>query len=566
MNDIEQERLNCEKLDTIALNITRRFERNPAVFYRNQAEYYKTGFPTTLASSFDNSELARKNSLLKVEKPLRSKKQILAQQHEINRFCKIFKDTKLHMQEGKGFTRDLVQVAKGELGNQDELDFLRFDSIVNNIIDEHESRTGNSEKTHFIKSTKADSLDDEFSMFPHQLQILSKAAQDININSFFQREEKYGEFLNLIKYHTLWLSVIKSADLSYLEFLRITIGNFKKQDYAYILSNKKWRDTPQYHYFLLQLNNYLVHFIQKTFPLFPYEKFEEHRIVARFDNFLQTGLNIDSQEHKSENNIYCLVCDEFLHTEASPNNASQKSHGQTKKHIQNLKKRENVCFQELKLHMLCSGLLSEIIDNTESFTEMKLSYTNKERLLELDKLSQLYEEDLYTQKEFELDQQLKSGNPRSRAEKDVSTNRKSTEYGHVDPKGSVSKEDQSTAEIPKWLRKLKKLDVEYQCEICGNVTYKGYKLFQKHFFESKHVLGLKCLGYSGNPSQFKGIVKVSDMKALQYKLLQTASLVDRTDATQGANTSKDATKSELESNQWFVEVEDSQGNVVKKKK
>merc|ERR550525_852815 len=35
--------------------------------------------------------------------------------------------------------------------------------------------------------------------------------------------------------------------------------------------------------------------------------------------------------------------------------------------------------------------------------------------------------------------------------------------------------------IPYWLYKLHGLNISYNCEICGNYTYKGPKAFQRHF-------------------------------------------------------------------------------------
>lgn len=35
--------------------------------------------------------------------------------------------------------------------------------------------------------------------------------------------------------------------------------------------------------------------------------------------------------------------------------------------------------------------------------------------------------------------------------------------------------------IPYWLYKLHGLNISYNCEICGNFTYKGPKAFQRHF-------------------------------------------------------------------------------------
>ena len=35
--------------------------------------------------------------------------------------------------------------------------------------------------------------------------------------------------------------------------------------------------------------------------------------------------------------------------------------------------------------------------------------------------------------------------------------------------------------IPYWLYKLHGLNISYTCEICGNFTYRGPKVFQRHF-------------------------------------------------------------------------------------
>ena len=40
---------------------------------------------------------------------------------------------------------------------------------------------------------------------------------------------------------------------------------------------------------------------------------------------------------------------------------------------------------------------------------------------------------------------------------------------------------QSGKPIPYWLYKLHGLNISYNCEICGNFTYKGPKAFQRHF-------------------------------------------------------------------------------------
>ncbi len=38
------------------------------------------------------------------------------------------------------------------------------------------------------------------------------------------------------------------------------------------------------------------------------------------------------------------------------------------------------------------------------------------------------------------------------------------------------------------------LNIEYNCEICGNYKYYGPRAFDRHFSEWRHTHGLKCLG------------------------------------------------------------------------
>lgn len=42
--------------------------------------------------------------------------------------------------------------------------------------------------------------------------------------------------------------------------------------------------------------------------------------------------------------------------------------------------------------------------------------------------------------------------------------------------------------IPYWLYKLHGLNLSYTCEICGNYTYRGPKVFQRHFAVSGCVV------------------------------------------------------------------------------
>ena len=98
--------------------------------------------------------------------------------------------------------------------------------------------------------------------------------------------------------------------------------------------------------------------------------------------------------------------------------------------------------------------------------------------------------------------------------------------------------------IPYWLFKLHGLNHFYPCEICGGIMYRGRRNFEKHFTESRHAYGMRCLGIP-NTKHFHGVTKIEDAQALWGRL-----------------------RGELEGNTFDVaeeeEYEDSHGNVLKR--
>jgi len=99
--------------------------------------------------------------------------------------------------------------------------------------------------------------------------------------------------------------------------------------------------------------------------------------------------------------------------------------------------------------------------------------------------------------------------------------------------------------IPYWLYKLHGLNISYNCEICGNFTYKGPKAFQRHFAEWRHAHGMRCLGIP-NTAHFANVTQIEDALQLWDKL-----------------------KGEKTAERWQGEAEeefeDTMGNVVNKK-
>lgn len=74
--------------------------------------------------------------------------------------------------------------------------------------------------------------------------------------------------------------------------------------------------------------------------------------------------------------------------------------------------------------------------------------------------------------------------------------------------------------IPYWLYKLHGLNISYNCEICGNYTYKGPKAFQRHFAEWRHAHGMRCLGIP-NTAHFANVTQIEDAITCKLKSKKT---------------------------------------------
>lgn len=99
--------------------------------------------------------------------------------------------------------------------------------------------------------------------------------------------------------------------------------------------------------------------------------------------------------------------------------------------------------------------------------------------------------------------------------------------------------------IPFWLYKLHGLGEEFKCEICGNESYWGRRAFDRHFQESRHAYGMRCLGIP-NTKHFHDITLIEDARALYAKMTKEVS--------------RDTWKADMDE-----EFEDSEGNVFDKK-
>jgi len=190
-----------------------------------------------------------------------------------------------------------------------------------------------------------------------------------------------------------------------------------------------------------------------------------------------------------------------------------------------------------RLEAIVSALLNQVrptLDATARRAERRLTQTSNEKEREMEEeLTGAYEDN-------------KDGGEGQNGERngggggDESDSDDDEDAPIYNPKGVPL--DWDGKPIPYWLYKLHGLNHFYQCEICGNVSYRGRHNFEKHFAEVKHSYGMKCLGIP-NTKHFHGVTKIQDAQNL-WKKFQL-------------NVNKDIFDASKEE-----EYEDSHGNVL----
>mmetsp|Transcript_10546 Transcript_10546/g.43943 ORF Transcript_10546/g.43943 Transcript_10546/m.43943 type:complete len:167 (+) Transcript_10546:1242-1742(+) len=99
--------------------------------------------------------------------------------------------------------------------------------------------------------------------------------------------------------------------------------------------------------------------------------------------------------------------------------------------------------------------------------------------------------------------------------------------------------------IPYWLYKLHGLNHEFRCEVCGDVTYRGPRNFERHFTEARHTHNLKMLGVQYSRYYYM-VTQIDDVLKL-------------------ADKSRNLSASQLNRTADDEEFEDAEGNVFNRK-
>lgn len=509
MTLLEEKRNLCEDLEIIEDAITNRFQRNPELYFKGLDKLEQLSKSRVTVAS---RKVVSNNQVYKSKKVRRSLKQITAQTQEI----RLFLDDYYKKQRDISNVDKLIPDGKLQLDIEGHL--KNFKKEIDAI-----QVSGITYSTPIIAKKL------EYSMFSAATSknkpntILSRRATNLDINEVFGRDEHYGEYLDLEKFHADWLNVVKSNDCTLLQYVK-QMECFMDKD-QYLRKPPMDRKNHRYMQFIIKFSDYLMEYFHKKYCLI-----DKTVVQSTLRNEYQEYLNkpLTSGDNGKQ---FCVACSKNFKVITVFNN-----HLDGKIHKKAVNKSGKELFAEYKLHRYMLLLKGEF-EETKLFIERKLALTADERVEEIKNLNKVYNEPTYLPNETEENE--------TKEENDTDPLEKSLLAGSFNmPLGLDG------LPIPYWLYKLQGLDVTYTCEICGHEAFKGRRRFEKHFSEAKHQYHLRCLGIAPS-STFKGITSIQEAQSLWNNIKSRDTTAT---ATVAPAVDQDKTMT--------VEVEDKEGNVM----
>ncbi|CAK7226807.1 Pre-mRNA-splicing factor sap61 [Sporothrix bragantina] len=352
------------------------------------------------------------------------------------------------------------------------------------------------------------------------------------VDTMFSGEEGFGRYFDLNAQYEAYVNLPHVKRLTYLQYLEVfdTFDEIKRSD----------KLTDDYFQYVGSLSSYLESFMRKTRPL---ENLE--RVFSGFDDDFEKlwdkdelpnwkteaastseSAGMDSTPQlSSPDAVWCADCGKEF-----KNENVYKGHLSGRKHIRAAEQRaangaangssgggaaaaaaarlkeRAVAAREYRIQRLTAAMSSEKED-TRVNVERRQGMTERERRQELENLYTMMDE---APKPMEIEGGGEGGEDGERDGEDNDDDDKI--YNPL--KLPLAWDGKP---IPFWLYRLHGLGVEFNCEICGQYTYMGRRAFEKHFNESRHIHGLRCLGIN-NPGLFRDITKIEEALRLWDKL------------------------------------------------
>ncbi|KAL5614418.1 hypothetical protein BROUX41_004523 [Berkeleyomyces rouxiae] len=344
-------------------------------------------------------------------------------------------------------------------------------------------------------------------------------------DTLFSGEEGFGRFFDLSSSHEQYLNLPNVKRHSYVQYLDIFdnfsvgMGGIKRAE----------KVTDQYFQYVRELATYLESFMRRTRPLENIDKtleafdkeFEEAWAKDEVDGWKPEIAAGSATSTTTSTEIFCNDCEkEFKNqnvynahltgrkhikaaearakrqAEQASEEAATAASGSNDISATRLKEKA-VAQREFVVKRLAASMSTERSD-TRVNVERKQGMTERERRQELESIFNAVAEP-----------------EPARGNADEGDNEDGDDDRLYNPLKLPLAWDGKP--IPFWLYRLHGLGVEFPCEICGNFVYMGRRAFDKHFNESRHVYGLRCLGIT-NTALFRDIVHIEEATKLWEKM------------------------------------------------
>ncbi|KAI5964154.1 sap61 [Candida pseudojiufengensis] len=484
---LEIQRSSLENIDIIEDAITKRLLRNPNIL------------PSNLLSK---QKILRDNQNSSYTNHLK-----LLQKHELKFFMEDY--IRLLKSASRCFTDESTIYDQETQNLKDDINYQKFDQLIDNIPDnEADEIRATSLKEMYLPFYTKDPTDIKYKINKKSKKekrmvkrkcILSSAASHL-------KGLEVDETIDFKPFFDTYNANFTTKAKSYIEFL------YSFQIFPYEITNHL------YNTYLKELYHFLWSKYVQLNPLKDTEK-----IIKDIDQ-LSSKDESQALEKDDSTSYYCKAC-----SKAFTNKSVFDGHLNGKKHKKNAAKLESSKLNE-KPNLWFENaikILAEELKPQINHTEKMLILTEREKFNE-------------SQNENDLENEFTSTELNSSSDEDFneSDSDSDSELFKNLPLGLDG------SPIPFWLHKLQGLHRKYTCEICGNATYQGKQIFEKHFNGQKHIHGLKCLGVDEvDLAYFKNITSIDEAQ----KLIQTL---------------KKQNKLKQNEVQDAIEVEDKQGNVM----
>lgn len=487
MSAIETQRQLLEELDSLEAAVSQRLRKNTALL------------PATKVVVTENVLQSKK----------RPHKETLLQQHELRYFGDQFEAS--CARASRNFEDKDSFKAEADALKDPEMKFTKFDQLFEVLSKKHAEygpKTAESSLSMYamyLSAPEEDKKTTNGKLKVKRRHVLSSAAAHLNsdLGIVFSALEMFGRFLDLSVFYDMYKVLTQSQD-SYVQYLQ----KFDKFPYTNA-------SGPSYERYLDGLLTYLTKFYQQTHPL---ETSEDMFKVETSDEALEDGTPNDKGE------VFCKPCNKLFTKESV-----YKGHLDGKKHKKNAASPtankaapSAIAVFETRIKKL-GELLGSIREATISDYERRSTLSEREIIME--SLAVQGDESEYT----------------GESSQNESSDEEDENFMNSLPLGTDG------VPIPLWLYRLQGLHRSYQCEICGNFSYKGRQQFTKHFSQPKHIHGLLCLGVPEEEMPlFTNVSRIEEAVELWKKL-------------------KRSRRSEEADEENIVEVEDKDGNVMSHK-